>query len=118
MTEPPKPTPRHSASLIVLRDGVDGLEVLMLRRAEREGDQNSGAAVFPGGHLDRADVRAHALCIGLTDARPAPRCVSKRAASITGSPHCANASKNRGCCWPWIRRAAGRICRRSAMRTP
>jgi glyoxylase-like metal-dependent hydrolase (beta-lactamase superfamily II)/8-oxo-dGTP pyrophosphatase MutT (NUDIX family) len=69
MTETPRPTPRHSASLIVLRDGVDGLEVLMLRRAEREGDQNSGAAVFPGGHLDRADVRAHPLCIGLTDAQ-------------------------------------------------
>ena len=69
MTEPPKPTPRHSASLIVLRDGADGLEVLMLRRAEREGDQNSGAAVFPGGHLDGADVRAHPLCIGLTDAQ-------------------------------------------------
>jgi glyoxylase-like metal-dependent hydrolase (beta-lactamase superfamily II)/8-oxo-dGTP pyrophosphatase MutT (NUDIX family) len=62
------PTPRHSASLIVLRDGVAGLEVLMLRRAERAGDQNSGAAVFPGGHLDEADVRAHPLCIGLTDA--------------------------------------------------
>jgi glyoxylase-like metal-dependent hydrolase (beta-lactamase superfamily II)/8-oxo-dGTP pyrophosphatase MutT (NUDIX family) len=63
------PTPRHSASLIVLRDGTNGLEVLMLRRAEREGDQNSGAAVFPGGHLDGADARAHALCIGIDDAR-------------------------------------------------
>ncbi|HET9205684.1 MAG TPA: MBL fold metallo-hydrolase [Burkholderiaceae bacterium] len=69
MTPTPKPTPRHSASLIVLRNGVDGLEVLMLRRAERAGDQNSGAAVFPGGHLDHADVRAHSLCIGLTDAQ-------------------------------------------------
>jgi glyoxylase-like metal-dependent hydrolase (beta-lactamase superfamily II)/8-oxo-dGTP pyrophosphatase MutT (NUDIX family) len=70
---PPKPTPRHSASLIVLRDGADGPEVLMLRRAEREGDQNSGAAVFPGGHLDRADVRAHPLCIGLDDAQASVR---------------------------------------------
>jgi glyoxylase-like metal-dependent hydrolase (beta-lactamase superfamily II)/8-oxo-dGTP pyrophosphatase MutT (NUDIX family) len=68
MSDTPKPTPRHSASLIVLRDGRNGLEVLMLRRAERAGDQNSGAAVFPGGHLDRSDVRAHPLCIGLTDA--------------------------------------------------
>jgi glyoxylase-like metal-dependent hydrolase (beta-lactamase superfamily II)/8-oxo-dGTP pyrophosphatase MutT (NUDIX family) len=63
------PTPRRSASLIVLRDGADGLEVLMLRRAEREGDQNSGAAVFPGGHLDNEDKRAHALCLGIDDAR-------------------------------------------------
>jgi glyoxylase-like metal-dependent hydrolase (beta-lactamase superfamily II)/8-oxo-dGTP pyrophosphatase MutT (NUDIX family) len=64
-----KPATRHSASLIVLRDGASGVEVLMLRRAEREGDQNSGAAVFPGGHLDAADKRAHALCNGLDDAR-------------------------------------------------
>ena len=69
----PPPTPRHSASLIVLRDGVDGLEVLMLRRAERAGDQNSGAAVFPGGHLDATDTRAHPLCIGLTDAQASSR---------------------------------------------
>jgi len=68
MSSTPRP-PRHSASLIVLRDGAAGLEVLMLRRAEREGDQNSGAAVFPGGHLDAADERAHPLCIGLSDAQ-------------------------------------------------
>ena len=61
--------PRHSASLIVLRDASDGVEVLMLRRAEREGDQNSGAAVFPGGHLDATDKLAHALANGLDDAR-------------------------------------------------
>jgi glyoxylase-like metal-dependent hydrolase (beta-lactamase superfamily II)/8-oxo-dGTP pyrophosphatase MutT (NUDIX family) len=73
MSDTTKPTPRHSASLIVLRDGAAGLEVLMLRRAEREGDQNSGAAVFPGGHLDRADVRAHPLCIGWTDAQASAR---------------------------------------------
>jgi glyoxylase-like metal-dependent hydrolase (beta-lactamase superfamily II)/8-oxo-dGTP pyrophosphatase MutT (NUDIX family) len=65
----PPPMPRQSASLIVLRDGAQGLEVLMLRRAEREGDQNSGAAVFPGGHLDRQDADAHALCIDLNNAR-------------------------------------------------
>jgi len=39
---------RFAATLIVLRDGAAGLEVLMLRRAEKEGDQNSGASVFPG----------------------------------------------------------------------
>ena len=67
------PRPRHSASLIVLRDAGDDLEVLMLRRAEREGDQNSGAAVFPGGHLDAGDRRARDLCIGLDDARASAR---------------------------------------------
>ena len=63
------PRTRDSASLIVLRDGTDGVEVLMLRRAEREGDQNSGAAVFPGGHLDTEDKLAYALCDGIDDAR-------------------------------------------------
>jgi glyoxylase-like metal-dependent hydrolase (beta-lactamase superfamily II)/8-oxo-dGTP pyrophosphatase MutT (NUDIX family) len=63
------PQPRHSASLIVLRDGDAGVEVLMLRRSERAGDQNSGAAVFPGGHLDAEDRLAHPFANGLDDAR-------------------------------------------------
>lgn len=47
---------RQAASLIVLRDGAaGGLEVLMLRRAEREGDMRSGLWVFPGGVLDPQD---------------------------------------------------------------
>lgn len=70
---PPAAVPRASASLIVLRDGALGLEVLMLRRAERAGDQNSGAAVFPGGHLDARDAAAHGLCNGLDDARASAR---------------------------------------------
>jgi glyoxylase-like metal-dependent hydrolase (beta-lactamase superfamily II)/8-oxo-dGTP pyrophosphatase MutT (NUDIX family) len=55
---------RKAASLLVLRDGEPGLEVLMLRRAEREGDMRSGAAVFPGGVLDPADRHAHPQCVG------------------------------------------------------
>jgi len=75
MSAAPRPpaVPRESASLIVLRDGVQGLEVLMLRRAERAGDQNSGAAVFPGGHLDTRDAAAHGLCNGLDDVRASAR---------------------------------------------
>jgi len=69
MARPGPAGPRHSASLIVVRDARDGLEVLMLRRAERPGDQNSGAAVFPGGHLDAADALAHRHADGLDDAR-------------------------------------------------
>jgi len=59
---------RRAASLLLLRDGPDGLEVLMLRRAERVGDAGSGAAVFPGGLLDARDREAHAHCIGNDDA--------------------------------------------------
>jgi len=58
---------RVAASVLFLRDGDPGLEVLMLRRAEREGDLRSGAAVFPGGVLDARDREAHAFCIGADD---------------------------------------------------
>lgn len=58
---------RVAATLIVLRDSPSGLEVLMLRRAEKEADQNSGAAVFPGGTVDANDRALHACCIGVDD---------------------------------------------------
>lgn len=69
----PAATPRQAASVIVLRDAPRGLEVLMLRRADKPGDQNSGAAVFPGGLLDKADAGHHELCDGLTDAAASAR---------------------------------------------
>ncbi len=64
---------RCAASLLLVRDALseDGrstLEVLMLRRAEREGDLRSGAAVFPGGVVDANDRLAHAHCLGPDDA--------------------------------------------------
>lgn len=62
---------RLAASLLLLRDRADGepgLEVLMLRRAERDGDMRSGVAVFPGGVLDARDREAHGHCIGPDDA--------------------------------------------------
>ena len=58
---------RTAASLLLLRDGDQGLEVLMLRRAERDADARSGAAVFPGGVLDARDREAHAFTVGLGD---------------------------------------------------
>ena len=59
---------RPAASLLLLRDGEAGLEVLMLRRAERAGDLRSGAAVFPGGVLDARDRAAHAHTTSPDDA--------------------------------------------------
>ena len=59
---------RLAASLLLLRDGEAGIEVLMLRRAERDNDIRSGAAVFPGGVLDARDREAHAHCVGADDA--------------------------------------------------
>jgi len=59
---------RFASTLIVLRDGVAGLEVLMLRRAEKEGDQNSGASVFPGGGVDPQDQLLRGCSSALDDA--------------------------------------------------
>lgn len=74
MPEPSSPArpPRSSSTVVVIRDGQDGLEVLLMCRAER-GDHNSSAWVFPGGLVDEADARAHAHCLGLDDAQASAR---------------------------------------------
>ena len=69
----PPPKPRAAASLIVLRDSPHGVQVLMLRRAERPGDQNGGATVFPGGLLDASDRGHYERCNGLDDATASAR---------------------------------------------
>ncbi len=72
-TTPPTPTPaaetrplRSAATLVVMRDSPQGIEVLLLRRAER-GDHSSGAWVFPGGVLDTQDRGCHGHCANLDD---------------------------------------------------
>ena len=64
--------PRPAATLVVVRDGSGGIEVLLSRRAER-GDHNSGAWVFPGGIVETADGAAHAMCAQLNDAEASRR---------------------------------------------
>jgi glyoxylase-like metal-dependent hydrolase (beta-lactamase superfamily II)/8-oxo-dGTP pyrophosphatase MutT (NUDIX family) len=68
---PPSPSaarpPRPAATIVVVRDGAQGIEVLLSRRAER-GDHNSGAWVFPGGIVDPGDREAHDCCAGLDGA--------------------------------------------------
>ena len=60
-----KPAPaRLSSTLVVLRDGADGPQVLLQRRAER-GDLNSGAWVFPGGIVEPGDAAVAACCDGV-----------------------------------------------------
>jgi glyoxylase-like metal-dependent hydrolase (beta-lactamase superfamily II)/8-oxo-dGTP pyrophosphatase MutT (NUDIX family) len=67
----PRP-PRPAATIVVMRDGAGGIEVLLSRRAER-GDHNSGAWVFPGGIVEPGDALAHAACGGLDDAEASRR---------------------------------------------
>lgn len=49
--------PRPAATILMLRDGPEGLETLMLRRTRRSGFV-PGAWVFAGGRVDRADAAA------------------------------------------------------------
>ncbi|RYZ07682.1 MAG: NUDIX hydrolase, partial [Comamonadaceae bacterium] len=64
---------RQAATLILLRDGAAGMEVLMMLRAQKANDQNSGASVFPGGVLDAHDRGLHDWCCGLDDATASAR---------------------------------------------
>jgi 8-oxo-dGTP pyrophosphatase MutT (NUDIX family) len=61
---PGAPTePRQAASVIVLRGGDAGLEVLLLRRNPAARFMG-GAWVFPGGAVDASDVAACPACAG------------------------------------------------------
>ena len=69
---PPSPSAaerpaRPAATLVVVRDGAAGIEVLLSRRTQSN-DQFSGAWVFPGGIVDAGDRAAHRHCAGLDDA--------------------------------------------------
>ena len=52
--------PRPAATVLLLRDGPQGVEVLMTRRSPTASFA-PGAYVFPGGGIDAADAQAHAL---------------------------------------------------------
>lgn len=52
--------PRDAASVVLLRDGADGLEVLLMRR-HADSAVLGGAYVFPGGKVDAQDADADTL---------------------------------------------------------
>src|SRR3954467_11360237 len=52
--------PRPAATVLLLRDGEAGVEVLMTRRSTTASFA-PGAYVFPGGGIDAADAEAHDL---------------------------------------------------------
>ncbi len=57
---------RTASTLMILRDGPTGIEVLMVRR-HLKSDFVGGAHVFPGGAVDAVDQIDDSLCIGLDD---------------------------------------------------
>jgi 8-oxo-dGTP pyrophosphatase MutT (NUDIX family) len=58
----PPAQPRDAATVVVLRDGADGVEVFLVKRS-REVDFMAGAHVFPGGRLDAADGSLEACAV-------------------------------------------------------
>ncbi len=53
-------TPRPAATVLLLRDAPQGIEVLMTRRSATASFA-PGAYVFPGGTIDAADAQAHGV---------------------------------------------------------
>ncbi len=53
-------TPRPAATIVLMRDGAAGLEVLLMRRSRRAGFV-PGAWVFPGGRVDGSDATPEAM---------------------------------------------------------
>lgn len=70
---PPVPV-RDAATVMLVRDGDDGLEVFMLRR-NLQSDFVGGAYVFPGGGVDDHDRHddLEAVCAGRSDAEASAR---------------------------------------------
>jgi 8-oxo-dGTP pyrophosphatase MutT (NUDIX family) len=54
------PEPQPSATIVVVRDGSAGFEVLLLERASREPGK-AGASVFPGGRVEATDLAGQSL---------------------------------------------------------
>jgi len=52
----PKPGTLQAAVAIVLRERADDTDVLLIKRAEHEGDPWSGDMAFPGGHREPQDA--------------------------------------------------------------
>ncbi len=67
-------SPRPAATVMTLRDGPEGYEILMLRR-NLNSDFVGGAYVFPGGGVDASDAGSAAarLAVGVDDARASRR---------------------------------------------
>lgn len=67
-------SPRPAATVISLRDGANGYEILMLRR-NLNSDFVGGAYVFPGGRVDESDSSPAALrlAFGITDVEASRR---------------------------------------------
>lgn len=67
--------------ILQVRDGE--LHILMIKRAEREGDPWSGHMAFPGGRMDEVDANGYAVAVRETEEEvglclgPRDRCIGR-----------------------------------------
>ncbi|MFT5576172.1 MAG: 8-oxo-dGTP pyrophosphatase MutT (NUDIX family) [Bermanella sp.] len=83
---------KRSAVALLVRDGKAGPEVLMIKRADREGDPWSGHMAFPGGRMETDDQHSRATAeretreeIGV-DPEQVGHCIG-RLSDILSRPH-------------------------------
>ncbi|HCD57344.1 MAG TPA: CoA pyrophosphatase, partial [Halieaceae bacterium] len=58
-----RPLMKRSAVALVLQVREGELHILMIKRAEREGDPWSGHMAFPGGRMDPGDAHGYAVAL-------------------------------------------------------
>jgi 8-oxo-dGTP pyrophosphatase MutT (NUDIX family) len=58
---------KRSAVAMILQVRAGELHILMIKRAEREGDPWSGHMAFPGGRMDSADAHGYAVAVRETE---------------------------------------------------
>ena len=74
---------KRSAVALILQIRQGELHILMIKRAEREGDPWSGHMAFPGGRMDKTDAHGYAVAVRETEEEvgltlgPADRCLGR-----------------------------------------
>jgi len=58
---------KRSAVAMILQVRQGELHILMIKRAEREGDPWSGHMAFPGGRMDKTDAHGYAVAVRETE---------------------------------------------------
>ncbi len=83
---------KRSAVAMILQMRNGKLHILMIKRAEREGDPWSGHMAFPGGRMDKTDINGFAVAtretaeeVGLT-LGPQDQCIG-RLSDLNAKPH-------------------------------
>ena len=66
ISPPDAPDPQPAATVMLVRDGTDSMEIFLMQRTATT--HFGGMYVFPGGKVDRGDSALENICQGLSDA--------------------------------------------------